>query len=64
MSGKLFGQALFGYKKSDVNYYIEKLDSEFSAHLQETLLLNMISFRLTAKWSLRSLKMHKNLLTI
>jgi uncharacterized protein (TIGR00255 family) len=26
MSGKLFGRALFGYKKSNVNYYIEKLD--------------------------------------
>ncbi|MBO5504954.1 MAG: DivIVA domain-containing protein [Clostridia bacterium] len=35
MSGKLFGRALFGYKKSNVNYYIEKLDSEFSARLQE-----------------------------
>ena len=35
MSGKLFGRALFGYKKSGVNYYIEKLDSEFSAKLQE-----------------------------
>ena len=35
MSGKLFGRALFGYKKSGVNYYIEKLDSDFSAKLQE-----------------------------
>ncbi|MBO5135983.1 MAG: DivIVA domain-containing protein [Clostridia bacterium] len=35
MSGKLFRKALFGYSKSGVNNYIERLDSEFSAKLQE-----------------------------